>query len=1391
MSRSFIILILLGALLGLNAVDFTPNQLIFKTAQPLLEIRSGRTGLSGFDSYLNSLGAYSLRPVIGMPGDRYFLVDLTTAPDWQNLRSGNLSFPGIAYVQPNYLSKMHIEPNDPRYPEQFHYVTSTPQAWNFTTGSELVLVGVVDSGVLIDHPDLAANIYVNPHEIPDNGIDDDGNGYIDDWCGWDFSDAPEMFDVGIGDYVGQDNDPEDENFHGTHVAGIIGAVGNNGIGVAGVAWNVKILPIRAGFRTTQAEGYLQDDDAASALIYAVDMGCQVINMSWGDPNYSPIIGDACQYAYDRGVVLVASAGNNPTPNLSYPAKLSTTLSVGAVNRNRNLAGFSSFGPDLDIVAPGEAVLSTYKLTAGEQYFEQNGTSMSAPFVAGAVALLLSLQPGLSPDEVRTRLLTSTDDLGTPGFDMYYGHGLLNVRKLLESISPPLVSITSPIEQQGVNGSFDIIGTIQAEDFFRYSVMFAIKDVPATILDWLDVETHTNMPSYKTQPVSGGVLASFYVPELLPERNYLIRVQYEDRSGKKYNSYVSVQYDSSPPLLRTESLQGHSRYDGQDLRYYLTAAFNEKVRTELRITASDGSVSYRYGTMADSIQIWALPRTLPEGNIDIQIKATNVCNLSALYGDYEDVLNISYDIIPNHGYLPTIIGKARVPLPRTFDFNGDGAMEYVAMDLPNSGYGNVSVYQPEAGGHVPKHDFMDSFWLLDTGNTNTQGQELLYIKGDTCFLEETQETHQYPNLVIWEEASISGGVIADYSGDNRSDLLLVKNLPTEQVVQAYKRGTGATITAKNTLRNITPTNVRNTFVPTIIVERLDDDNYPDILTADTDGDIMIFEIMNDNMDAMVWHHRMPVGNTYTVTSGDYDGNGKQDFFIGGYYTDILNPDMNFWYFEGFKNVANDQYSSMGSLLFNNVMSQNAIQSFDLDNDAKDEIILGISPNLYIVKYQEGKFQPVFQGSSMRSYQIMAWKDANNRPYFTTNYAVGDSTQFAQWTSEDPYTGPPTPANLHTVPIGSSSARISWIDSGASYYRLYRMNEAGETEMFDNLTQTLYLDGGLTEGQSYLYAVTGVDPAYNPSESMPGQWHAVTPMKAPELVEMQMVSASEIKLIYDQILAPTSLNPGLYELDHGMGNPITINSIASQTGVLLRFRQALPEIDGLFSLTLHQITGTTGVAVSQNLLQFPFAPDTEAPQVVSAEVIQGNSSVRILFSEPIGAAPDPSYLGNYRLHAPANDQENRISSVQHQNDSVVLSFLTPLKYSNQAYQVFIENIQDLAGNTISPQNRVARIKLSDVDDLKKLKVYPNPVKGSEHKWVSIHNFPFEKSGRISVYTSSGDLVYSSKLGPFQAVLNNNIWRWDLRNDNGRMVSSGIYFYVVEMDGEISRGKIAIIQ
>ncbi len=1370
------------------AGEVTPRQMIFKTRAPI-SIRSDRTGLSAFDSFLDRFSAQNMRPITGMHNDRYFLVDLEEEADWQELSTEQYRFEGIEYFQPNRLNKMHLNPNDPLFPQQLHHLSSIPQAWNFSTGSALVVVGIIDSGILREHPDLQANLYINPNEVID-GTDTDGNGYIDDWCGWDFVDAPEMADIALGDYLVPDNDATDENFHGTHVAGIVGAVGNNGIGIAGVAWNVRLMPLRAGFRTSQGSGYLQDDDAAAAIIYAADNGCHVVNMSWGDPNYSPIIADACQYAYDKGVILVASAGNDPGPNLSYPAKLSTVISVGAVNRFKNLAGFSSYGVDLDLVAPGEQILSTYKLEENELYTEMSGTSMSAPYVTGSIALLLSLQPGLSPQEVRSRLLNSTDDLGAPGFDIQYGHGLLNTFKLLDSINPPIVEITYPYDQLGVTDSFDLIGTVYGEDFFRYSVMYTDKTVPST-LDWYDVSNHTNQPQFYYSPVQNGVIAHFSILPGLSEGLYQIRIIYENGLGNKYHTYHTVRYDHSAPQLIQQSLYGFHRFDKQNLRYYISAKFSEPVRSRLTITASDGTNHTVHSALMDSLQVWALPTSLPEGSIDIQINAYNISNLPMQTPLFQNFMSIAYELIPSHGFISNPVGDANVPLGKTHDFNANGFREYISMALPTSGYGNVTVMEPSPTGHTQTHNFHENFWPLDIGNTNSYGQELLYLSGDTARLMDTKPGSVYPDTLIWSETSISGGVIADYSGDGTKDILLVKNLPAARVVQAYARSGSGPLSARNTLYNTTPTSQRNTFVPSIIVENFDNDPFPDILTADTDGDIMIFEIYNNNSHSMVWNHRLPVGNAYYMCAGDFDGNGRQDFMVGGYYRDILNPDMNFWFFEGFKNTGNDSYASMGSIMFNDIISQNAIYAYDLDNDGKDEIILALSPNLYVLSYENGKFVPKFYGQSYRTYQITAWRDASNTAHFMTNVKAGDDTEMAvEWTMDQPYAGPPTPANFIARPIGASEVALSWIDSGADHYTLYRKDEADNQIVFDNLTSQSFTDTSLLPGHQYRYAIVATDHSYPQSQSLPSLWQTVTPLSKPLVTSIEMVTSTELRVFFDQQMPASNLNPGLFYVDNEMGYPYSVNHVMNQHAFQLRFRTGFLEAASPFTLYLRNMTGATGVVSDSLQYSFVYTPDVEPPAVVSAHVRSDRRSVEIIFSEELHST-SAAILSNYTLQSPSNDQDNSLISVTADQDRVVLTLNHSVKTSNQPYFIIIENVSDLAGNRISPQNNIARVITQDIKNLNNVVTYPNPVRASQNESIAFLNFPAGKTGHIHIFNSAGQIVYQSAIGPFNPDTNKITWRWNLVNNDGRKVSSGVYFYVIDMDGNQKRGKIALIR
>jgi subtilisin family serine protease len=301
-----------------------------------------------------------------------------------------------------------------------------PAAWDISTGSATVVVAVIDTGVDLDHPDLAANIWVNPGEIPGNGIDDDANGYIDDVNGWDFANG--------------DNIPDDDEGHGTHVAGTIGAVANNGIGVAGIVPNVRIMPLKA--LNEFGSGF--SSDFFLALEYALANGAEVSNNSWGGPVEDIWMGALIADAGRVGHVFVAAAGNDDSNNditpdypNSYPSD--NIISVAAIEQSGGLASFSNYGrSSVDVAAPGRDILSTFPDGA---YGWSDGTSMAAPHVTGLVALIRSIQPNLVPSAIREILIdTSAEDARLR--NLVASGGIVDAASALRSIAQSLAPTTT-------------------------------------------------------------------------------------------------------------------------------------------------------------------------------------------------------------------------------------------------------------------------------------------------------------------------------------------------------------------------------------------------------------------------------------------------------------------------------------------------------------------------------------------------------------------------------------------------------------------------------------------------------------------------------------------------------------------------------------------------------------------------------------------------------------------------------------------------------------------------------------------------------------------------------------------------------------------------------------
>jgi subtilisin family serine protease len=461
--------------------------------------------------------------------------------------------PGVLYAEPNYLRYPNMVPNDTYFsPQQWAlnntgtYASGTagddigmPQTWDITQGSRNVVVAVIDSGVDYNHPDLVNNIWTNTNEDCNNGKDDDGNGYVDDCEGWNFA---------FGN-----NDPMDDFGHGTHIAGIIGAVGNNGLGIAGVMWNVRIMPLKfiADYGPDicgAGEEFCGDvADEVDAIQYAVANGAKIINASFGSDTYSQDEHDAISAAGNAGVLFVTSAGNgaldtigdNNDINPQYPAgyDLPDMIAVAATDQNDQRASFSNFGPNsVQVAAPGVYILSTVPTAGIADSFSSictgslsvgydicSGTSMAAPHVAGLAGLLESYYTDFSDQQVRSTIMRYVDVLPTLNGWIQTGGRVDAYRALSSLLAPTGLAASSTLPSE---------------------VSLSWTD-NATGEDGYTIERKTGDGDYGQLKTLGPDATSFTDTGLSPSTTYTYRVRAFNNIGHSMDGAGSVATVTTP------------------------------------------------------------------------------------------------------------------------------------------------------------------------------------------------------------------------------------------------------------------------------------------------------------------------------------------------------------------------------------------------------------------------------------------------------------------------------------------------------------------------------------------------------------------------------------------------------------------------------------------------------------------------------------------------------------------------------------------------------------------------------------------------------------------------------------------------------------------------------
>jgi len=445
--------------------NYLPGVVIFKMkAQPDIDSKGLATGNAAVDGILNSYGRQEIKQLfrakenaktsLGRSLANICQARVSIQADILQLCRDLAKTGQVEYAEPRYGYRVEATtPNDPSYASQwFLSKIQAPEAWDISQGNIAVSIGIVDCGVQLTHPDLAANIWKNPGEagaLSTNGIDDDGNGYIDDFQGWDFC-GP---DYNNPSYPG-DNDPNvygSNNDHGTHVAGDASAVTDNGIGVAGIGWNCKVMAIKCSYdndtRASGGKGYIYF--GYDGIVYAADNGAKAINCSWGGTGYNQFAQDLVNYAWEGGSVVVCAAGNESSSGAHYPSAYDNAISVAATTSNDLKSSFSNYGTTIDVSAPGSAILST---AYSNTYASWNGTSMASPVAAGVVGLIWATNPTWNNTQVATQLIMTTDNIDAlnPTYAGLLGTGRINAYKALTTTPVPLVKYENHYTPDGGN-----------------------------------------------------------------------------------------------------------------------------------------------------------------------------------------------------------------------------------------------------------------------------------------------------------------------------------------------------------------------------------------------------------------------------------------------------------------------------------------------------------------------------------------------------------------------------------------------------------------------------------------------------------------------------------------------------------------------------------------------------------------------------------------------------------------------------------------------------------------------------------------------------------------------------------------------------------------------------
>ena len=1361
-----------SCIIGVNATppEFTPGELLVRlTTEASMELDNLKSD-SAVARFFAEQKVASYKRAIPLKGrlstyhsniDRAYLLRFSLLADLATLKT---TFGKSDYIEAVSLNCLRptladaIVPNDPKYAEQWSLpAMKLPEAWTIEKGNKNVVIAIVDSGIDYRHDDLANKIWVNQDEIPDNEIDDDENGYVDDIHGWDFTDAPNL--QAEGDSIEDDNEPIDESGHGTHVAGIAGALPDNGIGIAGVAWNCSLMAVRAGL-SLGGGSRMQDDDSAAAIVYAADNGADIINMSWGSKQQSFVIRDAVEYAYARGVVLIGAAGNSNEDESIFPAAYRKVIAVASTNQFQQRFYRSNYGASVDIGAPGNGIIST-QIDNG--YRILTGTSMAAPHVAGVAALMLSKRPALTHEEIRQILINTADSVPEEDSEVpdpkFVGAGTVNAYRALLASSALQARILSPETHSGESSAIVFNGTAGGYKFKSWQLLYGHSSTPTTfapinepvsqqkssetLFVWDIIASTMNFEQEAEQGVVEGV--------------YTVRLEVTGRDGSKTHDQVVLTIDRSPAKIYSITAK-ETLYKNQSSTIISWAT--DDLTQGTFYYRRHGAV-HRFASIEESglskEHIFSL--SLGQGKYQFYIEAQNSVGLKSVdnnNGKYYQIDVVDWSISP-HGFVETHLISAPLQLANvSTDFDKDGLYELIGRSLTDSPESKLTadtltIYERLPTGKYIKTHVLDSTFShenipakvnnsadydldlstlipMTVGDTDNDGllEILVYDKKQT-YLIESMTADGYPSKVIWETPYLSGGWIADLDGDGKTEIVGTDN--NNNRILIFENIGNNTYSRTAALPN--ESEGKNIYSKDIAIDDFNSDGLLDFVVGDSEGELFVYSAIADDQ-----YRLHIIGNTLTpmitdkinvdavlhLSSGDLNGDGQPEIVVGGIESlpDVPSaPPL--WKFQVLRYEFGKYRAIWEQMISPYRISGNSIKVVDLDGDNLDELVIIAFPNLYVMKWDGTAFIPIYHQEIDETSTLLS-ADMNSNGF--QELFVNSEGGLSILESANSYVGASdrhsvvylTPWNVSASPVTSESIEITWNapkqENSNAVFTVYRALGSKNEEPIESdykatahgLTAKVYIDRNVETDRTYWYAISAASETGDASYINWARSKAVsaTPRPTPKILSTVFQQPNWVIITYDRRMGLSIGNEQRYILRL----PNQLRGIQPQSAI--RDRMGTRALLGFDSTSL------------QKLIDI----NTDVYEVVISDV--------------------------------ADTDDNKIRSA-------------------------VSSVNMKTGNELPHYKR------EEVKDFTKLRVFPNPVQPnlSDKGAITFDYVPVGTS--IKLFTHRGELLENLNV----TESDGNSKEWWLTNGGIGDIATGIYIYILEYESHRKVGKIAVIK